>query len=70
LETFEKSKEKWCHELKCATTTAKMRVTKVRAEPKTIGAADRRHIHYAIRRVLLEWQTQRFIQTASCVAVQ
>jgi len=36
---FFKNKE-WSHELKCATTTIKRKVAKVRAEPKTIGIAD------------------------------
>jgi len=39
LETFEKSKKKWFHELKNATTTTKTKVAKVRAKPKTDVAA-------------------------------
>jgi len=37
----------------------------VRAEPKTIGTADIN----ATTMVLIQWQTQHFIQTASCKAV-
>jgi len=40
LETSEKVKKKWSHEVKHATTTTKMKVAKVRAEPKTTGTAD------------------------------
>jgi len=35
-----KVKKIWSHELKCATNTSKAKVTKVRAEPKTIDTAD------------------------------
>jgi len=37
---LEKGKKKWSHELRRATTTTKTKVAKVRAEPKTVGAAD------------------------------
>jgi len=33
-------KKNWSHELKCATTTTKTKVAKVRAEPKTTGIAE------------------------------
>jgi len=36
LEDFEKIKENSSHELKCATTTTKTKVAKVKAELKTI----------------------------------
>jgi len=37
---LKKVKNNWIHELKCATTTTKTKVAKVRAELKTIGTAD------------------------------
>jgi len=40
LETFEKSKENWSHELRHASTTTKTKVSKVRTELKTTGTAD------------------------------
>jgi len=41
----------------------------VKGEPTTIGMADLRRIRYATRTSALEWQTDHFIQTASCEAV-
>jgi len=35
-----KVKKNWSHELKCATTTTKTKVAKVKAEPKSIGTPD------------------------------
>jgi len=37
---LKKVKKKWSHELKCAMITTKMKVAKVRTEPKTIGTGD------------------------------
>jgi len=42
------------HELKHATTTRKTKVAKARAEPKTFGTADLKHICYAMTLVLFE----------------
>jgi len=49
--------------LQRATVTTKMKLAKVRVEPKTIGTADINAT--TTRMVPLEWQTQRFIQSAS-----
>jgi len=69
LETFEKSKENWSHELRHASTTTKTKVSKVRTELKTTGTADlNTTTTYATKTVPLEWQTQHFIRTASCEA--
>jgi len=46
LESLEKEKKKWSHELKRATTTTKMKVTKVRVEQKPFGTADLKCIRY------------------------
>jgi len=50
-------------------TTTKMKVAEVRGELKTIGTVGLQHICYATRTTTLRWQTDRFIQTASCEAV-
>jgi len=50
---LKKVKKKWSHELKCATTISKMKVIKMRAEPKTFCTADLKHIRYAMTLVLL-----------------
>jgi len=42
----------------------------MRGKPKTIGTADMKRIRYTIRMMLLEWQTDYFIWTASCEAAQ
>jgi len=63
---LKKAKKKWSHELKGATSTTRMEVIKVRAEPKTFGIADLKHICYTTMLVPLEWQSQRFIRTVSC----
>jgi len=47
-------KVKWSHELKRVTTTTGMTVAKVRAEPKTFGTADLKHINYATTSLPLE----------------
>jgi len=54
--------------LKCATTTTKMKVAEVRAEPKTIGTADLNAS--TTMSMLLEWQAQCFIQSKSYEVVQ
>jgi len=43
-----KKEKKWFHKLKCATTTTKMKVAKVRAELKSFGTADLKCIRYAM----------------------
>jgi len=48
---LKKENKKWSHELKCATTTTKMKVTKVRAELKIFGTADLKHINYGMMSV-------------------
>jgi len=53
------------HELQCVSTTTKMKVANVRAEPTTIGTAD---VNTATI-VPFEQQTQRFIRTTSCEVV-
>jgi len=51
-----------------ATTTHITKVTKLSAEPKTIGTLDHKHKHCAMRSLPFDWQYQRFIRTASCQA--
>jgi len=48
LKSLEKRKENWSIGLKLVTTTTKMKVVKVRGEPKTIGIADQKHIRYTL----------------------
>jgi len=50
-------------------TTTKTKDAKVTTEPKTIGTADvnvSNPLCYCTTMVLVAWQTQPFIQTASC----
>jgi len=42
----------------------------VKAELQTIGAADLKRICYATKMTTHEWQTDCFIRTSSCKAVQ
>jgi len=51
---LKKEKKNQSHELKCVTTTTKMKVVKVRVELKTFGTADLKHTRYATTSVPFE----------------
>jgi len=72
LESFEKSKENWSHELKRASShyyETQGSGTKMRGKPTTISMVDLRCIRYATRSTPFKWQTDHFIRTVSCEAV-
>jgi len=53
----------------CKQSLTKTQGTKMKGKPTTIGMEDLRLICYTTRSMPFKWQTDHFIQTASCKVV-